>query len=364
MRHRGRWVGSLATEARTLTVPDGLTGTRDIVTDALTAVSVAATHRRQGLLRRMLERSLAAAVDRGDAVSMLIAAEWPIYGRFGYAPAAYSAQYLLRPRRTQPLLAPPRPGTMRTVDAAELHEAAEMLFDAARRQRPGQVDRAGSWWDRRLGQQGFLVTGSKPTWIMHDGPDGVDGMLGWRVTRDFNLNDNLGAAEVSDFVAASDDAYRDLWAYLCGIDVVDEITLGDRPVDEPIQWLLHDARALQQRTRSDSVWVRLLDVPAALTARGYGRAGRVVLDVVDATTGGYAAGRYALETDLDGATCHASHEPADLRLDQRSLAAVYLGGQRLHQLTLRGVQELRPGALDLVDSMFTVARAPWTQTFF
>jgi GNAT superfamily N-acetyltransferase len=98
VRDRGRIVGTLATEPRTLTVPAGVSGSRDVPIDALTGVSVAATHRRRGLLTQMISASLADARDRGDALSALIAAEWPIYGRFGYGPAARSAEYTYRPR--------------------------------------------------------------------------------------------------------------------------------------------------------------------------------------------------------------------------------------------------------------------------
>lgn len=364
VRDRNRWVANLASEARWLTIPAGATGTRDIPADALTAVGVAATHRRRGLLRRMITSSLAAAKDRGDAVSILIAAEWPIYGRFGYAPASVGCDYLLRPRRSEPLLSPPA-GVLRTVDADELTPIARGLFGTARLLRPGQVDRHDPWWARRLGQDGYATTEPEPTWILHEGAAGADGMLGWTVRRDFGLNDNLGEVEVLDFVATGDDAYRDLWAYLCGIDAVEAIVLRGRPVDEPIRWLLRDGRALAQQTVSDFLWVRLLDVPAALSARGYAVPGRVVLDVVDGAVSGYGAGRVLLEAGAEDAMCVRSDEPADLRIDQRALAAIYLGGHRLRAVAFGGgVEELSPGSLDRVDAMFGTNLAPWTQTGF
>jgi GNAT superfamily N-acetyltransferase len=100
VRDDGRWVATLRTEARSLSVPYGGDRTAEIRVDALTNVTVAATHRRQGLMRLMLERSLQAARDRDDPVSILIAAEWPIYGGFGYAPATVSADYVLRRSRS------------------------------------------------------------------------------------------------------------------------------------------------------------------------------------------------------------------------------------------------------------------------
>lgn len=363
-RDNGRWVGTLATEPRTLTVPGPGGTTRDVEADALTAVSVAATHRRRGLLTSMISQSLQAAKDRGDALSMLIAAEWPIYGRFGYAPAVLDTGYVFHPRRPNAALPAPPSGSVRQVDRTDLGQIAPAVFDAARRLRPGHVDRRGQWWNRRLGLDDYQPIGKQSHWILHEGPDGPDGLLSWRVTRDFELIGELGAIEVWDFVAANDTAYLDLWGYLAGIDVIGEIVLDARPVDEPIRWSLRDGRALAYKHTFDFLWVRLLDVPAALAARSYAMPGEIVLDVVDDELGGYGAGRYVLKAGETTAVCEPTSEPAELRVSQRTLAASYLGGYRLRQLATLGVEELRPGALDRADLMFSVPFAPWNQTGF
>lgn len=364
-RDRGRWVATLATEPRTVTVPGPGATTCDLAADALTGVTVAATHRRRGLLTTMIGQSLRAAKERGDALSMLIAAEWPIYGRFGYAPAVVDATYTYHPRRLHASLPAPPAGSVRQVEPDELGAAAPAIFDAARRSRPGQVDRRGSWWDRRLGRNGYQPVGERPHWIVHEGPDGPDGLLAWKVTRDFALTGELGAIQVEDFVAAGDTAYRDLWGYLSGIDVVDEIVLDDRPLDEPIRWLLRDGRALTMKHAFDYLWVRLLDVPAALSARAYAVPGRLVLDVVDEAPDAYASGRFALEATDAGALCEPTSEPAELRVSQRALASCYLGGHRLRQRAVAGdVEELEKGALERADVMFSVPLAPWNQTGF
>jgi predicted acetyltransferase len=362
-RDHGRLVATLATEPRNVTVPGPHGSTRDVLADALTGVSVLATHRRRGLLRSMITRSLQAAKDRGDALSMLLAAEWPIYGRFGYAPAVLNAGYVYHSARASATLPPPPPGTVRQVEADELGPTAPAIFDAARRLRPGQVDRRDPWWDRRLALNGYEPIGKRPHWILHEGPDGPDGLLGWKVIGDFDLNGRLGAIEIDEFVAATDTAYRDLWAYLGGIDIIDEIKHENGSTFEAVQWLLPDARALEQVNSWDSLWVRLLDVPAALSARSYAIPGRIVLDVVDDGLGGYGAGRVRLEADEDGAACSATTEAADLRLSQRALAACYLGGYRLRQLPT-DVEEVTSGALERADLMFSVPLPPWNQTGF
>ena len=364
-RDHGRFVATLATEERSLTVPGPGATTRDLPVDALTGVTVAATHRRRGLLSTMLGASLQAARDRGDALSILVAAEWPIYGRFGYAPAVNGAGYTYHPRRPNAALPTPPAGSVRRVEPADLREIAPAVFDAARRLRPGHVDRRHPWWNRRLNQDGYQAVGKQPTWYVHEGPDGPDGILAWSPTRDFDLVGAMGAIKVEEFIAANDTAYRDLWGYLAGIDVVDEIFLDDRPVDEPIRWVLQDGRALAHKHVFDYLWVRLLDVPAALSARAYAVPSRLVLEVVDDDFGGFAAGRYALEASETEAKCATTDEPAELRLTQRALAAAYLGGFRLRQRAFVGdVEELATGALDQADLMFSVPLAPWCQTGF
>jgi len=165
-------------------------------------------------------------------------------------------------------------------------------------------------------------------------------------------------------VAATDDAYRDLWALLSGLDVIGKIRLPDRPVDEQVRWLLPDGRALKRTYSGDHTWLRLLDVPAALSARRYTVPGRVVLDVVGDSMG-FADGRVRLEADGADAECAPSDAAADLRLSHRALAAAYLGGRSLRELAIGGgVDELSPGALGRADAMFGTGLAPWNATGF
>ena len=361
-RDNDRWVATLCTEPRVLTVPGPGVTTRDLDVDSLTTVTVAATHRRRGLLTSMMRDSLQSAKDRGLAMSVLIAAEWPIYGRFGYAPSVLDSGYIYHPRRPFAGLPAPKPGSVRQVDAAQLVDLASEIFERARRLRAGQMDRRGSWWARAL-NVGFEPVGKQSHWILHEGADGPDGLLSWRVTREFELTGVMGAIEVPVFVAATDEAYFDLWGYLAGIDVVDEIHIDDRPLDEPIRMHLKDARALSYKHTFDYLWARLLDVPAALAARSYAVPGRLVLDVVDNDLGEFGAGRFVLTADEADATCEPTSEHADLRINQRALASAYFGGYRLHQLA-HLVEELTPGALSRADLMFSTPLPPWNQTGF
>lgn len=365
-RGGGRMVATLATMPRTITIP-GKGGTAvPLPADALTNVTVAATHRRRGLLTRMLTASLAAAKERGDAISILIAAEWPIYGRFGYAPATQDATYSYFPRHVSAKVTPSGTGEVRQVDLAAAGRLGDEVYRAAAPTRAGQVDRPPFWWGVRHGLDGYdrIPEGKTPAYLVREGAHGPDGFVAWRPMHDFDLAGNLATIEVTDLFAADDDAYRDLWAYLSGIDAVGEVTLRDRPVDEPARWLLPDGRALRRTYSGDHVWTRLLDVPAALAVRSYGVPGRLVLEVAG-DPAGYANGRWQLDGGPDGASCAPTGASPDLRLSHRALAGAYLGGYRLAEMAAGGgVEELRSGAVGTADAMFATGRAPWSPTEF
>jgi predicted acetyltransferase len=361
----GQIVGTLQTLPAQLSVPGFDGATVDIAADALTAVTVAATHRRQGLLRRMLGESLDVAKERGDSVSVLLAAQWPIYGRFGYWPASRWQDVTVDRRRPGAVLRVPVTGSLRTVQDQQLHLLAPAIFAVARTQRAGQLDRPALFWDLHLDAD-LRGSEAKPhTLIAHEGPTGVDGYLRWRPTRQFDW-DAGGSVRVEELIATNQDAYTALWGYLFGLDVVDEITLAGRPIDEPLPLLMVDGRCAKTTALLDSVWLRVLDVAAALSARGYACAGRLGLEIVDDDHGGYASGRYLLECDGVSASCvRAPTARVDLRLSQRALAAVYLGQPSLRMQQAAGlVTQVSAGAINRGDAMFGTALAPWTATSF
>jgi predicted acetyltransferase len=365
----GRFVGTLRTLEHQLSVPapgGQKTGsTVDITVDALTAVTVAGTHRRQGLLSRMLGDSLRVAHERGDALSILVAAEWAIYGRFGYWPGATWADRKIRPRRPGAKLRVPVTGSVRQVELTEARKLAPAIFEAVRRDRAGHIDRDESSWDRRLDPQ-WQMTGAKASVaIVHEGDDGIDGLVVWHADHDFGWVEG-GKIMVEQLFATNQAAYSALWGYLLEMDVVEEITIEARPPDEPLALLMVDGRSVQTTALVDAMWLRLLDVPAALSARGYSTPGRLCFDVIDSDVGGYAAGRYVLDADLHGSICRpAPEETPQLALSQRALAAIYLGQPSLRAQQSAGlVDELEPGAVALADAMFGTPLQPWVATGF
>src|SRR5439155_5309107 len=128
--------------------------------------------------------------------------------------------------------------------------------------------------------------------------------------------------KVHELITTNDDAFADFVKYFCAIDWVTEVQLQVRPVDEDVRHLFVNGRVARQVDRSDNMWVRLLDVSAALAARRYEAPVSVVLDVRDDQFGG---GRFRLDADLEGATCAATDQAADVALGVDVLGALYLG---------------------------------------
>lgn len=369
----GRVVGTLRTIEDTVSVP-GVAGQPypRVPADLLSAVSVSPTHRRQGLLTRMLEASLTQARERGRAVAVLVAAEYEIYGRFGYAPAVFETAFEVAKHRSGARVTAPPVGSMREIDEYEASELAPAVHDAEADSRAGLLDRDEIWWDRELrrwGPQREVVASvdQKPLrFAVHaDAAGRVDGYVSWSVQTPDSGRD-LGTLAVHDLFATTPVGHRELWRFLLGIDLVDRLQVEHRPVDDPLPWLLADARTAGASAVGDAMWLRILDVPAALSARAYAAEDELVLDVVDPAVGNWAGGRWRLTAGPDGARCvPAGEATADLRLPQTTLASLYLGGVRAAVLAhTGGFDEETPGAGARLDRLFSTPLAPWRATDF
>jgi predicted acetyltransferase len=353
-----RCVGTFRSHPFELTVPFGAT----VAADGVTNVAVAPTHRRHGVLTRMMAGGLRAAAERGDPVSILIASEYPIYGRYGYAPATESVSYEIKPPVR---VTPPRTGSVELVEAADLRRLAPPVYDRFRLSCAGALSREPVRWDVDLGLADRPGRSRWDGWcLLRRNPAGeVDGYLRYHVVGGWDGRKSRAELHVDELVAITPAAYADLWRYCLEIDLVVTVHAPDRAPDEPLPWLLADARAVRPVERTDFLWLRLLDVPAALSARGYARASRLVLQVTDPA--GYAAGRFALDAGPDGAACRPTTESPDLTLPATALAAVFLGGFRLHTLAAAGqVDEHEPGALAAADLLFLADHTPWCMVWF
>ena len=153
-----------------------------------------------------------------------------------------------------------------------------------------------------------------------------------------------------------------LWSRLTDLDLTSEIHTDPRAVDDPLLHLLVNVPAASPRL-TDRLWLRIVDLPATLTARRYCGPVDVVLEVTDALCPANA-GRWRLTADPDQARCERTDGEADLALDVRELGAAYLGGTGLTALVEAGLaRELRPGTLGPASVAFGWPIAPhsgWT----
>lgn len=351
-----RFVGTLRSFPTSLTVPGG-----SVAASALSAVTVTATHRRRGLLTRMITADLRAAVERGEVVAILFASEFGIYGRFGFGPATERVAYEVDRMRARAARRPA--GGVELVEPALLRRHAPGVYERHRAATPGAIERTGGWWDRWLG----IAPGGEPgtPFLARslDAGGATSGYLAYRIEHRWEGNLPLNTLVVDELMGADAEATALLWAYCLDIDLVVRLRAESRGPDDVLPWLLTDGRAARTTLRSDALWLRLLDPAAALAARRYPHDGALVVEVHDAL--GPAAGRYALEAGVDGAACTPTTRSPDLSLDVAVLSSAYLGGHPLRTLAAAGmVEEHRSGAVSTADALLRSPVAPWCATDF
>jgi predicted acetyltransferase len=359
----GTIVGTYRSFATRLTVPGGAR----LPVGGVSAVSVRPTHRRQGLLTRMITEDLARSVDRGEAASILISAEWPIYGRYGYGPATWQATWSLRTRATA-FRVPPT-GTVEVVNALAARQVLPEIYEAYAAAQPGAIDRPAHRWDADLG---LVDAPGRTRWkgqvVVHRDdagtPDGYARFHGEENWVDMFPEHRLILDELHGVSTAAE---IDLWRHVAQMDLTATIQGEVRREREPVQWALADPRAARVTGRADFLWVRLLDVERALGERAYERDGDLVIEVVDrlGDRDGPAAGRYRLSVRGGAGTCVRTDDPTELTVEVGALGAAYLGGTRLVDAARAGGStEQRDGALADADRLFRTADDPWCSTWF
>jgi predicted acetyltransferase len=352
-------VATFGTLRKTLNVGFG----RMLETHMVTAVTVRTSHRRRGLLRRMMSEDLALAKSDGLAMAALTASEGSIYGRFGYGVASFertvkvdtTARFRINHQAV---------GSVEIAEPRVLLELAPEVFDRVHRLTPGSMGRQD--WYRQLASGSLGRDGKEDPAVkvaLHYGPDGaVDGyvsykFLGWE-TKPHSMH-------VVDLVAATHEAYLELWQFLAAIDLVDRVTWEEAPLDDPLTWALADPRCIDSSDGRDMLWLRILDVVPALEARRYPVDGRLVLEVLDPL--GLTAGTFALAVSGGEAAVERGEAGTapDLTLDVSALSSIFLGAVCPVTLTAAGrIREHRQGASLQARGLFAVERAAHCLTHF
>jgi predicted acetyltransferase len=352
-REDGAVVGGCASFPLDMTVPGG----RSVPTAGLTVVGVLPTHRRRGILRGLMRVQLDDVRRRGEPLAALWASEDTIYGRFGYGLASVTGD--IDVLRSASAFAVPfqSRGEFRILGEAEALEPMAEAYERVRLDYPGMLARSPDWWrHRRLADPESRRQGSgelNRLVVTHEGRP--SGFALYRV----NQGVTSGYVSVIEAVGATPEATRDLWRFLFDIDWVERIKANLLPMDHPLFFLLARPREMNFRVH-DGVWVRLMDVPAALAARRLSDGEAVVIDVTDAFCP-WNAGRWR----LSGSGAERTTEEPGLTCDVTALGSVYLGGFTFARLAHAGrVAEQRPGMAARTDALFRSDRAPWCPEIF
>ncbi|MDF3297540.1 GNAT family N-acetyltransferase [Streptomyces tropicalis] len=360
-RSLGAWdgdelVGTAGAFSFRMTVPGGAL----VPTAGVTMVSVSATHRRRGVLTSMMRRQLEDVRALGEPLAALTASEPAIYGRFGYGVAAIGLGAEIDTARVA-LSVPPGTDAVRLRYAAPeaVLDACEAVYARTVAGRPGMLARGPGWERAALLDSERRRRGASPLQCVVAERDGVTvGYARFRVRPSWEEGSAEGTVVLSDLAALDAASGAALWRFLFGIDLTSTLSVRARPVDDAWQYLVSDVRRCRLRLQ-DALYLRPVDVGAALAARTYQTPVDVVFEVQDAFCP-WNTGRWRLSGDAKGASCERTADPADLALSVRELGSVYLGGVPLAGLGAAGrVRELREGALAEASVAFGSAVAPW-----
>ena len=350
----GRLAGTTMSMPLPMTVPGGAV----LPSAAVTRVGVRADHTRRGALTALMHEQLAAFAAAGEPLASLRASEYPIYGRYGYGVATRGRWLQIDPRRAafHPGVSPA--GEVRLLDRADMLTVLPRLYRRLGAGRPGALHRAHWWWRLAIERPGDdeVVAAA-----VHAGPDGDDGFAIYRPVKNTTPDDPWGTKlEVDDLHAASIEATAALWRFLLRVDMINEVSAWLRPLDEPLPLLLADPRAARTTEVSDEAWLRLVDVPRALSGRSWAGSDAVVLAVRDgqlpANTGHYLI-------TPDGAS--RTDAPAQLECSAAVLGRLYLGDVAPSTLAATGWLGVPDRAvLPAADALFATGVVPWCGTFF
>jgi predicted acetyltransferase len=352
-------VGTAGAYALDMSTPGG----GRVSTAALTSVAVLPTHRRQGVLTALMRRHLDEARAHGQAIAALWASEGPIYGRYGYGVASFAGEVSIERDRAQFADPSPVPLRARFVDEASALEIVPRIWERAQAEVPGMMSRSPAWWSvRRLSDPEWARGGAGPLQRVLVEVDGrPEGYALYRVRHQWDRNIPVGVLVVHEAMGASPAGVRAVWRYLFDVDLMQKVEATHLPFEHPLFLLLAEPRRLRY-SGYDALWVRIVDVEAALASRAYGARDSIVLEIGDPLCP-WNTGRYR----LDGGERRVlrTNDAPDLRLSVDALGSAYLGGVSFARLVDAGrVEERVAGAVSRADALFRSARGPWCPELF
>lgn len=355
-----RIVGTAGVLSFELTVPGGI-----LPAAGVTLVGVQPTHRRRGVLRRMMRMQLDAIHDRGEPLAMLWASEGNIYQRFGYGLGTTRTRLAVEVERSQ--FRQPRvpAGTIRFVEVDEAKRLFPPIFDAVRAGRAGFFNRTPAFWDGEFFHDPeHWRRGASAAWhVLHEVAGESDGYARYRVREQWDDSGSKSAVVLAELMATNPAAHLDLWRFLLDIDLMHRLEAWNIAADDPILLSVAEPRRLGLGV-GDALWLRVVDVSSALAGRRYRSDGRIVFEVTDEFCP-WNHRRWSLTVEAGMPLVEPSTDAPDIACDVTDLAATYLGAFTFAQLAdAARVRELQPGAIERADGLFRTDRHPWCPKVF
>jgi predicted acetyltransferase len=356
----GSIVGTFGGFDLELTVPGGTT----IPMEGTTIVTVFPTHRRMGLLSRMMTEHLDNAVAAGYPVAGLWSSDADIYARFGYGIATNYRSVEMRSAQIEfrDEIAIDR---VRRIDPVGISELVGPVFDRVRTSRAGMFARTTEWWShRQIVDEPWMRDGkSTRRWVVHDGPDGVDGFASYRQKQGFAEGYSNGSVAVTEVESETPEAHASLWSYLTTIDGCPDIEYWNMALDDPLPRMVKEPRRVRATETRDALWLRVLDVKRALESRTYEADGSLVLGIEDRFRPA-ASGTFRLDVSASiGAVTEVDTAP-DVQMADDVLGALYLGGQSAGSYAMARRIVGSSESISLLDRLFRTMQSPWVQEIF
>jgi predicted acetyltransferase len=351
----GALVGTADATTSGLTLPGGTI----VGHAAVTHIGVLPSFTRQGIATDLIRHQLDDIAARGEVVATLRASEATIYERYGYGVASSSQTVQVQTARAALRPDVGAGGPVRLLDAAQAWDVLPRIYAENRPSRPGTVDRPAVWWQSlRLRTEAF--PGASYV-AVHGEPGDESGFARYRpIDTDTWFVSDQRTIVVEDFFAPTADAYLGLMRFLLELDLIDRVTFWMLPVDDPLPLLLLDRRAARVTAVHDETWLRVVDVPRALTARRYEGEGAVTIAVNDPLLQSNSA---SFSISADGA--EETDRRPQLHVGIEGLGAVLLGGATWRGLAMAGLARADdPAALAVADQLFAVPVAPYAGFFF
>jgi predicted acetyltransferase len=355
-----RIVGTAGIFSFDLTVPGGM-----LPAAGVTIVGVHPTHRRRGVLRRMMRMQLDAIHDRGEPLAILWASEGSIYQRFGYGLATTRTRLSIERDRSTFRTPHVPAGTVRFVDVDEARRLFPPVHDAVLPRRPGFFARTPAYWDHEVFHDPeHWRRGASAAWlVVHEVAGEADGYARYRIRESWDDAGPKSTVVLNEMLATNPAAHLDLWRFLLDIDLMSRLEAWNVASDDPIVLSAAEPRRLGIAV-GDALWLRVVDVSAALAGRRYQGDGTLTIEIADEFCP-WNDGRWSLSVENGIPFVQPATDAADITCDVTDLAAAYLGAFSFTALADAGrVREVTPGSLERADALFRTDRAPWCPRVF